>query len=347
MSYRVDTEPKDLKTEVAEQKAPNEADMIAPSNGEAFKSELSAGITINENVTIEKPASTSSAQSSPDKDAPAVTSKVESDNDEDMDVEMEVDEDNVEEQVHCSSVPNKEHPPSEQVSSADLPSLEGPAPPEDNDVPPPPPEEEWIPPPPPDNEPAPPVPLEEPAASYIQADTISQPYIAQANVGYTLSGMEYYATVGTEGTHASYYMQVTEPHLLQAQQSSYYAPVSASGISVPVDGTSIAPESYYTYPSVSMAASGIAAEHSGYFASSTSGISSSATYIKTSSVPLVSANINSDPKGPDKVISKDASIAPLTQAAVATSTAGTSSELGSSTQSSTSTTNQTKGDPFF
>ncbi|RLN11451.1 formin-binding protein 4 isoform X1 [Panicum miliaceum] len=340
MSYRVDTEPRDLKTEVAEHKAPNEADMIAPSNGEALKSELSAGITIDENVKIEKPASTSSAQSSQDRDAPAVTSEVESDNDEDMDVEMEVDEDNVEE--HCSSVPNKEHPPLEQVSSADLPPLEGPTPPEDNDVPPPPPEEEWIPPPPPDNELAPPAPPEEPAASYIHADTISQPYIAQANVGYTLSGMEYYATVGTEGTHASYYMQVTEPHLLQAQQHSYYAPVSASGISVPVDGTSIAPESYYTYPSVSTAASGIAAEHSGYYVPSTSAISSSAADIKTSSAPLVSANINSDPKGPDKVISKDASIAPLTQAAVATSAAGTSSVLGSSTQSSTSTTNQTK-----
>jgi hypothetical protein len=347
MSYRVDTEPRDSKTEVAEHKAPNEADMLAPSNGEALKSELSAGITIDENVKIEKPASTSSAQSSQDKDAPAVTSKVESDNDEDMDVEMEVDEDSVEEQVHCSSVPNKEHPPSEQVSSADLPPLEGPTPPEDNDVPPPPPEEEWIPPPPPDNEPAPPAPPEEPAASYIHADTISQPYIAQANVGYTLSGMEYYATVGTEGTHASYYMQVTEPHLLQAQQHSYYAPVSASGISVPVDGTSIAPESYYTYPSVSTAASGIAAEHSGYYASSTSAIPSSAADIKTGSAPLVSANINSDPKGPDKVISKDASIAPLTQAAVATSAAGTSSVIGSSTQSSTSTTNQTKGDFFL
>ncbi|PUZ61042.1 hypothetical protein GQ55_4G238000 [Panicum hallii var. hallii] len=342
MSYRVDTEPRDSKTEVAEHKAPNEADMLAPSNGEALKSELSAGITIDENVKIEKPASTSSAQSSQDKDAPAVTSKVESDNDEDMDVEMEVDEDSVEEQVHCSSVPNKEHPPSEQVSSADLPPLEGPTPPEDNDVPPPPPEEEWIPPPPPDNEPAPPAPPEEPAASYIHADTISQPYIAQANVGYTLSGMEYYATVGTEGTHASYYMQVTEPHLLQAQQHSYYAPVSASCISVPVDGTSIAPESYYTYPSVSTAASGIAAEHSGYYASSTSAIPSSAADIKTGSAPLVSANINLDPKGPDKVISKDASIAPLTQAAVATSAAGTSSVIGSSTQSSTSTTNQTK-----
>lgn len=339
MNYRAETEPIDSKTEVAEHKTP-EADMIALSNGEALKSELSAGITIDENVKIDKPASTSSAQSSQDKDAAAVTSKFESDNDEDMDVEMEVDEDGVEEQVHCSSEPNKEHPPPEQVSSPDLPPLEGPSPPEDNDVPPPPPEEEWIPPPPPDNEPAPPAPPappEEPVASYIHADTVAQPYVAQANVGYTLSGMEYYATVGTEGTTANYYMQVSEPHALQAQQHSYYAPVSGSGLSVPVDGTSIAPESYYTYPSVTMAASGVAAEHSGYYASSTSAISSAAD-IKTSSASLVSANSNLDPKGPDKVISKDASIAPLSQAVVATSAAGTTSLVGSSTQSSTSST---------
>ncbi|OEL28450.1 hypothetical protein BAE44_0010532 [Dichanthelium oligosanthes] len=344
MSYRADSEPRDSKTEVAEHKAPNEVDMIASSDGEALKSEVSAGITIDENVKADKPASTASAQSSQDKDAAAVTSIVESDNDEDMDVEMEVDEDNVEEQAH-SSVPNKEHPPSEQVSSPDLPPLEGPTPPGDNDVPPPPPEEEWIPPPPPDNEPAPPAPPappEESASSYIHADTISQPYIGQANVGYTLSGMEYYATVGTEGTNASYYMQVSDPHVLQAQQHAYYASVSGSGISVPVDGASIAPESYYTYPSVTMAASGVSAEHSGYYASSTSAISSGAAEIKTSSASLVSANSNSDPKGPDKVISKDASITPLTQAVVATSAAGTTSVLGSSTQSSTSTTNQTK-----
>ncbi|CAN6197939.1 unnamed protein product [Urochloa humidicola] len=336
MSCCAETEPRDSKTEVIEHKAPNEADIITLSNGEALKSELSAGITIDENV--KKPASTSSAQSSQDKDAALVTSKVESDSDEDMDVEMEVDEDNVEEQTYCSSLPIEEHPPSEKVSSPDLPPLEGPSPLENNDVPPPPPEEEWIPPPPPDNEPAPapPAPPEEPAASYIHADTIAQPYVSQANVGYTLSGMEYYATVGTDGTNANYYMQMSEPHVLQSQQHSYYAPVSGSGLSVPADGTSIAPESYYTYPSVTMAASGVAAEHSGYYASSTSIISTSAADIKTSSSSLVSANSNLDPKGPDKVISKDPSIAPLSQAVVATSA------LGSSTQSSASATNQAK-----
>ncbi|CAN6164221.1 unnamed protein product [Urochloa humidicola] len=343
MSYRAETEPRDSKTEVVEHKAPNEADMMAPSNGEALKSELSAGITIDENVKIEQPVLTSSAQSSQDKDAAAViTSKVESDSDEDMDVEMEVDEGNVEEQIHCSSVPIKEHPPSEQVSSPDLPPLEGHSPLENNDVPPPPPEEEWIPPPPPDNERAPPpAPPEEPAASYVHADTIAQPYVAQANVGYTLSGMEYYATVGTDATNANYYMQVSEPHVVQAQQHSYYALVSGGGLSVPGDVTSIAPESYYTYPSVTMAASGAAAEHSGYYASSTSVISSSAADIKTSSSSLVSANSNLDPKGTDKVISKDPSIAPLSQAVVATSAAVTS-VLGSSTQSSSGATNQTK-----
>ncbi|CAN6201753.1 unnamed protein product [Urochloa humidicola] len=344
MSYCAETEPRDLKTEVAEHKAPNEADMVAPSNDVALKSELNAGTTIDENVKIDQPASMSSAQSSQDKDASAVTPKVVSDDDEDMDVEMEVDEDNVEEQEHCSSVPIREHPPSEQVSPPDLPPLEGPSPLENNDVPPPPPEEEWVPPPPPDNEPAPapPAPPEEPAASYIHADTIAQPYVAQANVGYTLSGMEYYATVGTDGTNANYYMQVSEPHVLQPQQHSYYAPVSGIGLSVPIDGTSIAPESYYTYPSVTTAVSGVAAEHSGYYVSSTSAISSSAADIKTSASSLVSANSNSDPKGPDKVISKDASIAPLFQAVVATSAAVTTSLLGSSTQSSSSATNQSK-----
>ncbi|XP_062228701.1 uncharacterized protein LOC133926692 [Phragmites australis] len=340
-SYCTDTEPRHSKTEVVEDKTPNEADMIAPSNGEDLNSEVSAGVTIDENVKIEEPASTSSAQNSQDRDTAAVPSKVESDN-EDMDVEMQVDDDNVEEQVHSNSVPIKEHPPSEQVNSPNLPSLEGPAPPEDNDVPPPPPEEEWIPPPPPDNEPAPPPPPEEPVASYVLADTIPQPYIGQANVGYTLSGMEYCSAGGTEDTNANYYMQMSEPHVLQVQQHSYYAPVSVSSISVPVDGTSIAPQSYYTYPSITMAASGVAPEHSGYCASSFSAISSSAVDIKTSSASLVSANSNSDPTGSDKVISKDASVTPLSQAVVATSAVGTSSMPGSSTQASTSTTNQTK-----
>ncbi|KAF8779135.1 hypothetical protein HU200_002808 [Digitaria exilis] len=345
MSYRADSEPRDSMAEVAEHRAPSDADMIAPSNGEALKPEGSAGITLDENVNIDKPSSMSSAQNAQDIDTAAVTPKLESDNDEDMDVEMEVDEDNVEEQAHCSPVPNKEHPPSEQVSSSDLPPLEGPTPPEDNDVPPPPPEEEWIPPPPPDNEPtppAPPAPPEEPAASYIHAGTSTEPYIAQANVGYALSGMEYYATAGTEGTTANYYMQVSEPHVLQAQQHSYYAPVAGNGISVPVDGTSIAPEPYYTYPPVTTVASGVVAEHSGYYASSTSAISSSAADIQISSASLVSANSNSDPKGPGKVISKDASIAPLAQAELAASAAGTTSVLRSSTQSSSSTTNQIK-----
>uniref|UniRef100_A0A0A9DQN3 Uncharacterized protein n=1 Tax=Arundo donax TaxID=35708 RepID=A0A0A9DQN3_ARUDO len=156
--------------------------------------------------------------------------------------------------------------------------------------------------------------------------------------------MEYYSAGGTEGANANYYMQASEPHVLQVQQHSYYAPASASGIPVPVDGTSIAPQSYYTYPAVTMtvASSGVAPEHSGYYASSVSAISSSAVDTKTSSTSLVSANSNSDPTGPDKVIAKDASVAPLSQAVVATSAAGTSSMLGSSTQVSTSTTNQTK-----
>ncbi|AQL03242.1 WW domain-containing protein [Zea mays] len=341
MSYHADTEHRNSKTEVVEHNAPDGADLTTPSNGEALKSEVSPGITIDENVEIDKPTSILSAQDSQGRDIAAVPPKVESDNDQDMDVEMEVDEDNVEEQAHCSSVPKKEHPPSEQLSSTNLPSFEDPTP-EDNSVPPPPPEEEWIPPPPPENEPAPPDPPKEPAASYVQVDAIPQPYIAQENVGYTISGMEYYGIVGTEGTNANYYMQVSEPHVLQAQQHSYYAPVSGSGVSVSVDGTSIAPESYYTHPSVTMAASAVAAEHSVYYASSISAISSSAADIKTSSASLVSANSNSDLKGPDKLISNDASIVPLTQAVVATSGAGTPSVLGSSTQPSSSTKNLTK-----
>ncbi|AQK83936.1 WW domain-containing protein [Zea mays] len=338
MNYHADSEPRNSKTEVAEHRAPDDADLITPSNGEALKYEVCAGITIDANMKIGKPASTS--QNSQGRDNAAVPPKIESDNDEDMDVEMEVDEDNVEEQAQCSSVPEKEHPPSEQLSSSNLPSFEDPTPPEDNSVPPPPPEEEWIPPPPPEHEhePAPPASPEEPAASYVQVDTIPQPYIAQENVGYTISGMEYYST---EGTNANYYMQVSEPHVLQAQHS-YYAPVSGSGISVSVDGTSIAPESYYTYPSVTVAASAVAAEHSGYYASSVSAIYSSAADIKTSSASLVSAISNSDLKNHDNVISNDASIVPFTQAVVATSAAGTTSVPESSTQPSSSTTNQIK-----
>ncbi|KAK3132233.1 hypothetical protein QOZ80_6AG0517950 [Eleusine coracana subsp. coracana] len=325
--------------EAPEHNTPNQIDIAAPSNGEDLKFEASSGVTVGVNVKIEEHVPTSSAQSSHDEDPEAIASKVEIDNDEDMDVDMEVDEDDVEEQVNSDSV-DKEHPTPEQVSSPNLPSSGGLA--EDNDVPPPPPEEEWIPPPPPDSEPAPPPPPEEPVASHVHPDTVPQPYIGQANVGYTLSGMEYYAAVGTDGTSATYYVQASEPHVLQAQQQSYYAPVSASGISVPVDSTSVAQESYYTYPSVPATAGGVAAEHSGYYTSSVSAISSSAVDIK-SSTSLVAANSNLDPTsiGSD-FISKDAGVPILSQAVVATSAAGTTSMLGTSTQASASTTNQTK-----
>jgi formin-binding protein 4 len=348
-----DTEPRCSKTEVTEHKGPNDVDITAASNGDDLKYEASAGVTIGENVKIEEVIPTSSAQSSHDKDAEAVASKVETDSDEIMDVEMEVDEDDIEEQVNSNSV-IKECPISEQVSSPSLQSSRGPVPPVDNDAPPPPPEEEWIPPPPPDSEPAslplppdsepaPPPPPEEPVASYVHPGAIPQPYIGQANVGYTIAGMEYYAAVGTEGTNATYYVQASEPHILQSQQHSYYAPLSASGISFPVDGTSYAPESYYTYASVPMAAGAIAAEHSGYYTSSISAISSSAVDTK-SSTSLVSANSNLDPISvSDKVISKDAGVPSLSQAVVETSAAGVAPMLGSSSQASTSTTNQAKG----
>ncbi|KAL6596605.1 hypothetical protein ACP70R_047248 [Stipagrostis hirtigluma subsp. patula] len=347
-SYRSESEPRLSKTDIEEHKAPDESDMTTHPNGTDLKFEDSPGVPIDEKAKVEEAASTLTAQNPQDMVAAAVPSKVELESDEDMDVEMEVDEDNVEEQVHSISVPNKEHPPSEKVNSPNLPSLEGPAPPEDNDVPRPPPEEEWIPPPPPDSEPAPPPPTEEPAppppteepaASYVHAGMIPQPYIDQANVGYTVSGIEYYSAGGTEGTNGNYYMPATEAHVLQAQQHSYYVPVSASGIAVPVDG--VAPETYYTYPSATMDASGISAELSGYYASSVSAISSSAVDTKTSSASLVSANSDSDPTGSDNVISKDASVAPLSQAVVAPSATGTVSMLGSSTQAS-STTNQSK-----
>ncbi|TVU11580.1 hypothetical protein EJB05_45174, partial [Eragrostis curvula] len=336
---KLETSDIEQRCSKTEDKEPNEADITAPSYGEDLKLEASVVVTAGDNVKIEEPAPTSSAQNSNDKDAEAGSSKVEIDNDEDMDVEMEVDEDDVEEQVNSNCATNKEHPTSEEVHSPSLPP--GLAAPENNDVPPPPPEEEWIPPPPPDSEPAPPPPPEEPVASYVHPDTIPQSYIGQENVGYTLAGMEYYAAVGTEGTNATYYVQSSEPHFPQTQQHSYYAPISASCISVPVDGTSIAPESYYTYPSVPTAAGGVAAEHSGYYASSVSAISSSAVDIK-SSASLVSTNSNSDPtfKGSDKVISKDPGVPPLSQAAV--SAVETTSMLGSSTHASTSTTNQTK-----
>ncbi|KAL6909662.1 hypothetical protein ACP4OV_001321 [Aristida adscensionis] len=338
-SYSSDTEPRHLKTETAEHKAPIEADMMAPSNDEDLKSEDNAGVHIDEKATVEEPASTSAAPNPQDMFVSAVPSKVEYDSDEDMDVEMEVDEDNVDElKVQSSSVPNEEHPPSGNESTPNLPPLEGPIPPpEDNDVPPPPPEEEWIPPPPPDNEPAPPPPMEEPVAPYVHVGSIPQPYIGQANVGYTLSGTEYYSAGSMEGTNGNYYIPATEAHVLQAQQHSYYPPVSASGNPVPVDGASIAPEPYYTYPSVPMDASGVAAEHSVYYASSVSAISSSTVDTKTSSASLVSVS-NSDPTGPDKVISKDASVAPASEVSLATAAAGTVSMVGSSTQASSTTT---------
>ncbi|KAF7094987.1 hypothetical protein CFC21_097245 [Triticum aestivum] len=326
-------------------KAPNEAEVMAPSEGEHLKVDVSTlGIgTGDENIKVEEPCTTSSVQNS--QGVAAAILRVESDSDEDMDVEMEVDEEGVEEQGGSTSMANKEHPSSEQVRSPALSSLEDSAPPpQDNDIPPPPPpEEEWIPPPPPENEPAPPPPPEpeEPAVSFVNADTLPQPYGDQANLGYTLPGMEYYPAAGTDGTNANYYMQASDSHILQSQQHSYYAPLSASGVSIPVETTSIppVPGSYYSYPSVTMAATEVAAESSGYYASSTSAISSGELDNKTSLASLV-ANSNVNTVESDKVISKEPTVASLSQSVGAVSSGPT--VHGSSTQASTSSTNQTK-----
>lgn len=167
--------------------------------------------------------------------------------------------------------------------------------------------------------------------------------IDQANLGYTLPGMEYYPAAGTDGTNANYYMQASDSHILQSQQHSYYAPLSASGLSIPVETTSIppVPGSYYSYPSVTTAATEVAAESSGYYASSASAISSGALDNKTSSASLV-ANSNVNPVESDKVISKEPTVASLSQSVEAAS-ASAPTVHGSSTQASTSTTNQTKG----
>jgi formin-binding protein 4 len=82
------TKPSNLKTEVAEHKAPDEADQITPSNGKALKYEVCAGITIDANEEIDKSASTT-AQNSQARDIEAVPPNVESDKDEDMDVEID------------------------------------------------------------------------------------------------------------------------------------------------------------------------------------------------------------------------------------------------------------------
>ncbi|XP_047071253.1 formin-binding protein 4 isoform X1 [Lolium rigidum] len=324
------TKPGYLETADAEYKAPNEAEVMA-----------------DENVKVEEPCSTSLVQN-PQEGAAAVVSKVESESDEDMDVEMEVDEESVEEQGGPASVPNEEHPSSEQVRSPTLPSLDDSAPPPQDDgitPPPPPPEEEWIPPPPPENEQAPPPPPEpeEPVVSYAQADTLPQPYVDQANLGYMLPGVAYYPAVGSDGTNANYYMQVSESHILQSQQHSYYAPVSTSSIPIPVDATSVppVPGSYYGYPSVTMAATEVAAESSGYYASSTSAISSGALDGITTSASVVDTNSNVNPMESDKVISKEPTIAPFGQSVGAASASGTTVH-GGSTQASASTTNQTK-----
>ncbi|VAI73170.1 unnamed protein product [Triticum turgidum subsp. durum] len=326
-------------------KAPNEAEVMAPSEGEHLKVDVSTlGIgTGDENIKVEEPCTTSSVQNS--QGVAAAILRVESDSDEDMDVEMEVDEEGVEEQGGSTSMANKEHPSSEQVRSPALSSLEDSAPPpQDNDIPPPPPpEEEWIPPPPPENEPAPPPPPEpeEPAVSFVNADTLPQPYGDQANLGYTLPGMEYYPAAGTDGTNANYYMQASDSHILHSQQHSYYAPLSASGVSIPVETTSIppVPGSYYSYPSVTMAATEVAVESSGYYASSTSAISSGELDNKTSLASLV-ANSNVNTVESDKVISKEPTVASLSQSVGAVSSGPT--VHGSSTQASTSSTNQTK-----
>ncbi|XP_006656030.1 formin-binding protein 4 isoform X2 [Oryza brachyantha] len=339
------TGPRHPEATDMEQKTPNEAEATLPSKGEDLKSEVCAGAMMDANVKTEEPFPTS-CQKSEEIDTAAVPSNIELD-DEDMDVEMEVDDENIEE--HSSSIPSKEHPPSEQVQSATSLSPEvSAAPPEDSDIPPPPPppEDEWIPPPPPENEPTPPPPPEEPepAVQYISTETIPQSYVGQANLGYTVPGMEYYVAAGTEGTNASYYMQTSESHVVQAQQNGYYAPVSASGVSIPVDATSVAPVpvSYYSYPSVTTAATGVAAEPSEYYAASVSATSSSVLDNRTSSSNLAPANNSLQPKETDNIISKEAKIASLSQLVGTTSASGTTSIQGSSTQASTSTTNNSK-----
>ncbi|KAG8076095.1 hypothetical protein GUJ93_ZPchr0006g46353 [Zizania palustris] len=335
-----------------EHKAPNEAEVIPSSNGEDLKTEVSTGARMDGNVKTEVPASTSSVQNSEENKSAVVLSKNELDNDEDMDVEMEVDDEDVEEQKHSSSMPNKEHPPSEQVHSPTLLSVDGlaapqedsdiPTPPEDEWIPPPPPEDEWIPPPPPENEPAPPP----PEVPYVHAETIPQSYVGQPNLGYTLPAVEYYAAADTDGTNASYYMQASESHDVQALQNGHYAPVSAVGISIPVDVTSIVPVpvSYYSYTSIPTAATGEAeaAESSGYYSSSVSAASSSVLDNKTNSSNLAPANSSLYPRESDNIISKEANISSLSQPVGATLTSGTASIQGSSTQASTSITNQSK-----
>ncbi|KAG8076104.1 hypothetical protein GUJ93_ZPchr0006g45608 [Zizania palustris] len=346
------TEPRYPEIADTEHKAPNEAEVIPSSNGEDLKTEVSTGARMDGNVKTEVPASTSSVQNSEENKSAVVLSKNELDNDEDMDVEMEVDDEDVEEQKHSSSMPNKEHPPSEQVHSPTLLSVDGlaapqedsdiPTPPEDEWIPPPPPEDEWIPPPPPENEPAPPP----PEVPYVHAETIPQSYVGQPNLGYTLPAVEYYAAADTDGTNASYYMQASESHDVQALQNGHYAPVSAVGISIPVDVTSIVPVpvSYYSYTSIPTAATGEAeaAESSGYYSSSVSAASSSVLDNKTNSSNLAPANSSLYPRESDNIISKEANISSLSQPVGATLTSGTASIQGSSTQASTSITNQSK-----
>uniref|UniRef100_A0A0D9WPI0 WW domain-containing protein n=1 Tax=Leersia perrieri TaxID=77586 RepID=A0A0D9WPI0_9ORYZ len=344
-SYSI-TEPRHPETADTEHKTPNEAEVMPPSSCGDLKCEVNTDTTMDGNDKTEEPLSTSVVKSE-ENDAAAAPSKVELDSDEDMDVEMEVDDENVEEHYHSSSMPpSKEHSPSEQVQSPTSLSLGDsaappPPPPEDSDIPPPPPEDEWIPPPPPENEPEPPPLPEEPAISYVSTETIPQSYVGQANLGYTVPGMEYYAAAGTD---ASYYMQTSESHVVQAQQNGYYAPVSASGISIPGDAASVAPVpvSYYTYPSVTMTVNGEAAEPSGYYTASVPATSSSVLDNRTSSSNLAPPTSSLHPRESDNIISKEAKMASLSQSVGATSASGTASMQGSSTQASTSTTNQSK-----
>ncbi|KAG8094405.1 hypothetical protein GUJ93_ZPchr0012g20005 [Zizania palustris] len=334
------TEPRHPQPADTEHKSPREAEMMPPSTDDDLETEVNTGATMDGNVKIEQPLSISSVLNSEENSTAVVLSNTEVDNDEDMDVEMEVDDEDVEEQMHSGFMPSKEHP--EQVQSPTSISLDGLAAPEDSDIPPP--ENEWIPPPPPENEPTPLPPPEEPAVSYVHNEAFPQSYVGQANLGYTLPGVEYYAAVGTDSTNASYYMQASESHDIQAQQNGYYAPVSASGISIPVDTTSIVPVpvSYYSYPSITMAATGEAVEPSGYYASSFSAASINVSDNKASSSNLAPANSSLHPRESDNIISKEANIASLSQHAGATSASGTASIQGSSTQASTSTTNQNK-----
>ncbi|XP_073011313.1 uncharacterized protein [Typha latifolia] len=275
----------------------------------------------------------------------------------DMDVEMEVDDEIIGQTLPCNISNTECLSALEQVISSSLLSSDcPPAPSGESDIPPPP-DEEWIPPPPPPESelvPPPPPPPEEPGLSYPlpYADSVSQPYQDQYNLGYTLPTYEYYAPATSEATNVTYYVQADGSHNLESQPTSYYEPAAAIALPVSIDVTPVESVAYYGFsggvvppaPVVSTeyyAAAVAVNYHDSVIPTNTRSVGFS---IESESNPVPNAKVEPDISAVYSKPKSDESSTSEAPVASAIQASGTTSQSGSSLAASSSAVpkNQTK-----